>query len=459
MSLSARERTASSSLKALKLDLLRTGAGLPLASVRSGGQRVRGAAAACGAEIAANLDSFWKESRADDGPIDLIEMFSGCGGMSAGFLAVNSLVRAFRPILAVDIDDIANRTYALNLALRPLHADVAGLAQNRGRLAEILRKSGRRPLNPLVLIGCAPCQGFSSHRNEEGEGDVRNHLFVQFARLAAILLPDVVVVENVPELLSTRHWKYFRHAQRILRHAGYFVHLCVLNMAEFGVPQERFRAVMLAMKRPFVPPKGFLNRPEFKTVRDAIGFLPIIKAGERRADDQMHFTAAHAESTLSVIRRVPKDGGNRPVDSGPACLRRAAARQGRGAYDDVYGRLPWDRPAITITAYARNPASGRFVHPEQDRGLSIREAACLQGFPKAYRFAGTLDAAFRQIGNAVPPVFSAYLGCHVLGELLAKGGRTLAMDEGIGKPVGPSFSRLIPALKAGRQLADVAAAG
>jgi DNA (cytosine-5)-methyltransferase 1 len=116
----------------------------------------------------------------------------------------------------------------------------------------------------------------------------------------------------------------------------------------------------------------------------------------------------------------------------------------------VYGRLWWDRPAITITAYARNPASGRYVHPEQHRGLSVREAALLQGFPKKYLFTGSFDSRFRQIGNAVPPTFSAYLAAHVLGELLRE--KTLVAEEhDIVAPIGPSFSRLIPALKAGHR--------
>ena len=144
-----------------------------------------------------------------------------------------------------------------------------------------------------------------------------------------------------------------------------------------------------------------------------ISHLPAVDAGERCASDSMHFTAKHQESTVDTIRAVPRDGGNRPDGVGPACLTRVREKQGRGGYDDVYGRLSWDKPAITITAYSRNPASGRFVHPFQDRGLSIREAALLQGFPPDYQFKGSLDDAFRQIGNAVPPAFAACLGMHV----------------------------------------------
>jgi DNA (cytosine-5)-methyltransferase 1 len=206
---------------------------------------------------------------------------------------------------------------------------------------------------------------------------------------------------------------------------------------------------MVAMPKPFTAPEGFLGRDEFRTVRHAIGDLPSVKAGERNPNDEMHYSAGHKRSTIETIKAVPKDGGSRPEHIGPECLRRAARKNGRAVYEDVYGRLCWDRPAITITAYARNPASGRYVHPEQDRGLTVREAALLQGFPRNYWFAGSLDQRFRQIGNAVPPAFAIFLAAHLVGELLAQPVEPKEFDRGITEPVGPSFSRLIPALKAG----------
>lgn len=400
---------------------------------------------------ALRLDGNWRRAKAlRDGPIDIIDMFSGCGGMSTGFMSVNGERPSFRLAGAVDIDAVANRTYELNLGVKPLHADIGQLARKPKLLAETIGGVRPDPTRPLVLIGCAPCQGFSSHRNDAGAADPRNSLFVDFARIAAKLRPAAIVAENVPELLTDKYWPFVVRAREALERVGYFVHVGVHNMAEFGVPQERFRALMLAMPRKFRPPRGFLNRGEFKTVRDAIGRLPPVKAGERHPKDAMHFTAGHRESTIETIKAVPADGGKRPDDVGPDCLRRAKERNGRAVYEDVYGRLFWDRPAITITAYARNPASGRYVHPEQHRGLSVREAALLQSFPSDYEFTGSLDERFRQIGNAVPPAFAAHLAAHVL--------RELSSDEpvsefvrGITGPVGPSFSRLIPSLKAGHR--------
>lgn len=415
-------------------------------------QDIRASAQLAGEAVATGISSYWSRAlAADHGPIRVMDMFSGCGGMSTGFRAVNGIGPIFDIRGAVDIDAVANRSYEANHGVSPLCEDLGKLARSPKKLQDFLDRTGfgQGPAN--VLIGCAPCQGFSSHRNDEGEDDPRNSLFVDFARIAAKIQPDAVVVENVPEILTERYWPFVERARKILENAGYYVHVNVHNMAEFGVPQERFRALMLAMKRPFAPPEGFLTRSEFLTVRDAISGLPPVEPGWRHPLDPMHFSAGHKQSTIETIRAVPKDGGSRPDHVGPACLRRAKQRTGKAIYEDVYGRLYWDKPAITITAYARNPASGRFVHPEQDRGLTVREAALLQSFPRDYEIQGGLDERFRQIGNAVPPAFSAYLAMHVVGEMLARPLPAKTFDKGIVAPVGHSFSRMIPSLKTKRQ--------
>jgi DNA (cytosine-5)-methyltransferase 1 len=378
------------------------------ATEATSGNLLRRAAHDLGRRVATRLDAYWRTSgRAPNGPVDVVDLFSGCGGMSAGLLALNAAFPAYRIAAAVDVDPVANASYASNMGITPFREDVASLARNTSKLLRLLRSGGRRDGHPRVLIGCAPCQGFSSHRNSDGEADGRNSLFLDFARIAAGLKPDAIVVENVPELLTERYWPFVREARALLSRAGYHVHVAVHNMAEFGVPQERFRTLLLGMRKPFTAPNAMLRRGRFRTVRDATGALPPLVAGGRDAQDELHYTVTHRASTLETIRAVPKDGGSRPPDVGPACLRRMHARQGKAGYEDVYGRLHWDRPSITVTAYARNPASGRFVHPEQDRGLSVREAALLQGFPMDYRLAGSLDERFRQVGNAVPPIFSA----------------------------------------------------
>lgn len=382
------------------------------------------------------------------GTLDVVDLFSGCGGFSAGFSAVNHLVPAFRLAQAVDIDPLANRTYEANLGLRPASLDIAQLAASPDRVHDHLPGLGTRP---RIVVGGPPCQGFSSYRNAQGIKDVRNSLMAAFVRVAISLQSSAIVAENVPELLTGRYFGHVAAMRRELEASGYYVHVGVHNAADCLVPQERFRFLLVAMRHPFLPPAGPVQRDEYRTVRQAIGDLPPIEPGEHPKDDPLHRTARHRKSTVQTIRQVPLDGGTRPLGVGPESLRNAAARNGKPAYEDVYGRLYWDRPAITITAHSRNPASGRYVHPEQHRGLSIREAAALQGFPRNWILEGSLGAAFRQLGNAVPPPVGAAVATHILSQL-ANPVAHADFHPGIVEPIAESFSRLIPALKSGTRL-------
>src|SRR3989338_3859130 len=336
---------------------------------------------------------------APDGAIKIIDMFSGCGGMSLGFEAVSRLIPTFSVSGSLDISRAANLTFQSNFGVRPSDEDICELNRSSEKLREFLQQCDVRPCkDTLVLVGCAPCQGFTSHRKKQWHRvDHRNSLIKEFAEVAKRIEPDVVVMENVPEMLSRRYWADFESARNVLKSAGYHVRQAIYNCAEFGVPQERFRALVMAMKRPFAMPSGFLKPEEYLTVREAIGGLPPLTPGKPNPTDPLHVTANHRRETLERIKRVPRNGGSRQSGVGPKCLDRV-----RGFYD-VYGRLAWDKPAITVTHYSRNPASGRYVHPVQHRGLSVREAALLQTFPLGFVFEGTFDEKFSQIGNAVPP--------------------------------------------------------
>lgn len=406
------------------------------------------AARVLGRAAAGQLDDVWRRPRCKKAPFDVVDLFCGCGGLSAGFDAVARLVPSYALAAAADLDTTATESYRRNLGVTPKSLDVHDVAEGR---AELRLGAERHSPRPLITIGGPPCQGFSSHRNRV-ETDGRNSLLVDCARAAIRLGSEAVVIENVPELLTERHFGFLQAVRELLEDEGYFVNVSVHNAADFYVPQERFRALILAARTPFRPLRGYLDRDRYRTVRDAIAGLPAVAPGQKFDEDPLHFTAAHKASTVETIRQVPLDGGNRPDGVGPASLRRAAAKNGKPAYEDVYGRLYWDRPSITVTAHARNPASGRYVHPEQHRGLSVREAALLQGFPSSWELTGSLDDGFRQLGNAVPPPFAAAVASHLLGEL-AEPAEEPSFDPGITAPVGLSFSRLIPALKSGaRQL-------
>lgn len=367
---------------------------------------------------------------------DFVDFFCGAGGMSYGFHKMAELTGRFRWAGAVDIDKSAIDTYERNYGHRPVQMDLGEASIDEIRAALHLD-----PNNELILIGCAPCQGFSAHRKKDHRGpDLRNTLVGAFAEIAVQLAPKLIIMENVPDLLAKKHWHHYAAFKETVEAAGYHIAVKILNMAEYGTPQARFRTVLIAA-RDFIPtlPKPVLTPAQFRTVRDAIGSLPPLKAGGKDPHDPMHMTSQHRRETIEILRQVPKDGGSRPHGVGPQCLDKVA-----GFYD-VYGRLAWDKPAVTITARCRTPSCGRFVHPEQDRGLSVREAALLQGFPPSFYFEGPFDDKFKQIGNAVSPIFSTRLAGHVL--TLLAGQNHADHETAIDQPYFGSYSGRIAHLK------------
>ena len=386
--------------------------------------------------------------------IDVLDLFCGCGGASAGFLKARLSDARYRAIGGVDIDSHALRTYERNIGAPGINMDIARVSADKALLGSMLGASLRNPENPLFLIGCAPCQGFSSHTKMRLSADPRKNLLPHFARLAVQLNPDAIFIENVPEMLAKRNWKHFELSKSILERHGYFVRARIYNFAEFGLPQERFRAVVLAFKRPFEMPEPFVKPEKFRTVKDVIGYLPALISGGQAGADPMHITSNHRPATIRTLRAIPKDGGNRPVGVGPKCLDKARERY--GGYTDVYGRLWWDRPAVTITARCRTPSCGRFVHPGQDRGLSVREAALLQGFSRDYVFDGPFDDKFKQIGNAVPPLVAQFIGEHMFRQFSKTRDHLQQMnfDSDIADPIGPGFSILINGIKRRREKVD-----
>lgn len=379
-------------------------------------------------------------------PIQVLDFFSGAGGTSLGFAALNTVIPTFKMLGGCDINQISAQTYSRNFDTPVIHEDIVRLANEEGALETLLESIGFDTNKPTILIGCAPCQGFSSHRKRhwDEEDDVRNSLVMAFATIVGKIMPDVIVMENVPEFLSQKYWRYFSAAKKSYQQLGYTVKEHIYNAAAFGVPQDRFRTIVIGMKKEFLLPEGYLTPNEYRTVRDAISKLPPVAAGVADPNDPMHKSAAHKQSTIDVIRQVPHDGGSRPEGVGPECLDRV-----RGFYD-VYGRLYWDKPSITITHYARNPASGRYTHPEQDRGLTAREAALLQSFPNGFEFTGKSDDIYRQIGEAVPPLLSSAIAANILIELLSTeptADELSASPQSIDEPVSSSFSSVIAGIK------------
>lgn len=391
------------------------------------------------------------EQATSKNPIQVIDFFCGAGGTSLGFAAINRIAPSFRFLGGCDINAVSATTYSENFGTPIINEDILKIAETSVTIKQFLARIHFDASLPTILIGCAPCQGFSSHRKKHWNDadDERNNLVIAFSRIVSVVKPSVFIMENVPEFLSERYWKYFSKAQSAFVKAGYTVKQCIYNAATFGVPQERFRSIVIGMKKEFLLPKGIYAPEEYKTVRNAISSLAPLAAGESDISDPLHKAVAHKQSTIDIMRQVPHDGGSLPAGIGPECLSRV-----KGFYD-VYGRLSWDKPSITITHYARNPASGRYTHPEQNRGLTAREAARLQSFPDGFVFTGKSDDIYRQIGEAVPPLLSCGVACDILVEYLScepTEDQLSSSVQSVPLPVNNSYSSVIASIKNTRRL-------
>lgn len=319
-----------------------------------------------------------------------IDLFSGCGGLTLG------LKRAgFDVVGAVEIDELAAETYRLNHRKPFLwQEDIRELSVNT-----VKRKLGIRKWDLDLLAGCPPCQGFSSMTTLNGSSrvrDRRNALVFEFLRFVDELMPRAVIMENVLGLATDHRMAKLKTG---LRRLGYIVGVDVLNAKDYGIPQRRRRLILLAA---LDGPLAFARPLEgHKTVRDAIAFLdPPGDTGDALHD----FLENRASRIQKLIRRIPKNGGSRKELGTRSQLR---CHQECDGFKDVYGRMSWDEVSPTITGGCVNPSKGRFLHPEQDRCVTLREAAFLQGFPPKYRFSlrrGKFAAA-EMIGNALPPDF------------------------------------------------------
>jgi len=325
--------------------------------------------------------------------IGCVDLFCGLGGLTHG-LAIGGV----RVIAGIDVDASCRFPYEQNNNATFVQEDVRNLSGSD--LSD--RWAG---FEHSLLAGCAPCQSFStySRKGRHSRKDDRWDLIVEFGRLVQESKPDLVTMENVPQLLDHRVFGEFVASLR-----GYNLWWDVIECAKYGVPQTRKRLVLLASKIgeiELLPPPLIDEREETPTVRKAIGHLKAIRAGGSDSADPLH--AASRLSALNIKRiRASKPGGTwRDWD---ASLVAKCHRRGTGdTYPSVYGRMEWDSPAPTITTQSFGYGNGRFGHPDQDRAISLREAAILQTFPDDYRFLPSgqipkFSVLGRLIGNAVP---------------------------------------------------------
>ena len=226
-----------------------------------------------------------------------------------------------------------------------------------------------------------------------------------------------MVVENVKELLRGRHKHHFQGLHRRLTELGYDVFAEVHDLKHLGLPQSRIRSLIVAKlggRFDWQVPE----RTTFRTVRDAIGHLPPLEAGQADPNDPMHVAPRTSGQSLARMQAIPKDGGSwTDIPEELAHLRIPSMNVEKpGSFPDVYGRLAWDRPAPTVTRECSHPGNGRYSHPEQDRLLTVREMALIQGFPADYQFLGSLSFKYRQIGDAVPPMVAEQIARAILAD-------------------------------------------
>ena len=319
-----------------------------------------------------------------------IDLFCGCGGVTAGLKAAR-----FRVIAAVDNDPIACRTYRANHpSVRLMEKDITEIDPRHIR--ENLLRHGTLDL----LVVCAPCQPFSSHQRTVAEDD-RVSLMLQAIRFADALQPRLILFENVPGIEGPLFRTLRDSLMTGLRDQGYhFGTTMQLDAADFGVPQRRVRCIMLASKDHTAPelPQSRVDGRQ-ATVRTAIGDLKPLRSGETDPNDELHFARDHRPVALERLRHIPRNGGSR--DSLPSELQ-LQCHKGHKGHPDVYGRMTWDAVAPTLTTGCTDLTRGRFGHPRDDRAVTLREAARLQTFPDEYRFLGNSKEIATQIGNAVP---------------------------------------------------------
>lgn len=325
----------------------------------------------------------------------VVDLFCGAGGFALGFHRAGG----YSCVLAVDNDPACTETFAVNFPdARVITADV--------------REIDLAGVDADVLVAGPPCQGFST-LNRARRGDPRNALTLEVLRGCDSCEPSAVAVENVAPFLESAEG---RRLVAELRQRGYRVRAGLVNAADFGVPQRRLRALVVGVRaethawpRTTHSDDSSSGLPRHRTVADALAFLPP-------EPDGRNWHRAYGTSNTTVIERyraVPEGGSRLDL---PAELRYACWVDARG-HSDVLGRLHWRRPSGTVRTEFFRPEKGRFLHPSQNRPITVREAARLQSFPDSFVFpeSQSLTAVAREIGNAIPPRLAEAVACGIAG--------------------------------------------
>ena len=329
--------------------------------------------------------------------IEAIDLFCGVGGLSYGLARSGIAIKA-----GIDVDPACAYSYETNLNAKFVLENVKNVIGEK--LTEFYSERAIK-----LLAGCAPCQPFSQMaKGRHDDKDEKWGLLEEFARLIKEVKPELVTMENVP---GVRFHSPFKKFHETLNDLGFHCDFSIIQCSDIGVPQRRSRFVLIASR--LGPIKLMVSEPRLMTVRDAIGHLPVVEAGKVNVEDGLH--KARRLSEINMYRmKASRPGGS--WRDWPASLRSPCHKKEKGAsFASVYARMEWDKPSPTITTQCHNFGTGRFGHPEQDRAITLREAALLQSFPENYRFVPpgeepAFSTVGRLIGNAVPPKLGEYVG-------------------------------------------------
>lgn len=332
--------------------------------------------------------------------IEAVDLFCGAGGLTAGLLKAGILVKA-----GYDIEPACQYAYEFNNNAAFIKKDVAEVTS-----AEV--KSWYSDGCIRLLAGCAPCQPFSTYnQGKDTKNDKKWPLLYHFSRLIKEVLPELVTMENVPDVVE--HEVYHDFVNQ-LEKLGYQVSAQEVACIDYGLPQRRRRHVLLASRLGDIKPTLIpATHQKPVTVKDVISHLPSIRTGEAHPLDKLHMCAKLSELNMQRIKASTAGGTWRdwPYDLRAECHKKASGK----SYPSVYGRMSWDEPAPTMTTLCYGFGNGRFGHPEQHRAISLREAAIFQSFPTDYQFSAndqriSIRDVGRMIGNAVPVRLGEVIG-------------------------------------------------
>ena len=333
--------------------------------------------------------------------IEAIDLFCGIGGLSYGLRQSGVTVKA-----GLDSDGSCRYAYEINIEAPFIEADIS--QYNLSELNKYYTKNSIR-----VLVGCAPCQPFSSHSHKAKNKtiDTRWNLIDYFVKATEELAPDIISMENVRGLVKQ---DIFMSLVKQLQSLDYHINYKVVFCPDYGIPQNRYRLVLIGSKNGEVPVPLPTHCPDnYQTVADTIKKLPALQAGKINKNDTLH--RARGLSELNLKRIMQSKQGGTWHDWEPSLLPKCYQKKSGRTFTSVYGRMNWDKPSPTITTQFVCYGTGRFGHPEQHRALSLREGALLQTFPEYYDFGKhSTEAICRHIGNAVPPRLGEVVGNSII---------------------------------------------